>query len=57
MSAFKDSFGVGTSLTRGCSCGQHASVAAHDADFALKTSDSETPGIRVVEAAVMCALR
>ncbi len=56
MSVFKDPFDAGTSLTRGCSCGQHASAAAHDADFALKISDSEALGNRVVEAAVMRAL-
>ena len=56
MSAFKDPFDAGTSLTRGCSCGRHASEAAHQADLAAHTSDSEMLGNRVVEVAVMRAL-
>jgi nitrate/nitrite transport system substrate-binding protein len=56
MSAFKDPFDASTSLTRGCSCGQHHSEAAHQADLAGQTSDSEVLGNRVVEAAVMRAL-
>ena len=34
MSAFKDPFDAGTSLTRGCSCGRHHDEAAHQADLA-----------------------
>lgn len=56
MSAFKDPFDAGTSLTRGCSCGQHSNEAAHQADLAGQVSDSEALGNRVVEAAVMRAL-
>ncbi len=56
MSAFKDPFDASTSLTRGCSCGRHADEAAHQADLAGLTSDSEILGNRVVEAAVVRAL-
>ncbi len=56
MSAFKDPFDASHSLTRGCSCGRHANAAAHEADLASQTGDSELLGNRVVEAAVMRAL-
>jgi nitrate/nitrite transport system substrate-binding protein len=56
MSAFKDPFDAGTALTSGCSCGQHHSEAAHQADLAGATSNTEILGNRVVEAAVMRAL-
>ena len=56
MSAFKDPFDAGTSLTSGCSCGQHANEAAHQANLAGQANDSEALGNRVVEAAVMRAL-
>lgn len=53
MSAFKDPFDANTSLAQGCSCGRHHNEAAHQADLAGLTSDSEALGNRVVEAAVM----
>ena len=56
MSAFKNPFDAGTSLTRGCSCGHHHNEAEHQADLAAQTSDSEALSNRVVEAAVMRAL-
>ncbi|MBX9905050.1 MAG: ABC transporter substrate-binding protein [Burkholderiales bacterium] len=56
MSAFKDPFDASTSLTSGCSCGRHHDEAAHQADLAGQTGDSELLGNRVVEAAVMRAL-
>ncbi|MFN9973535.1 MAG: ABC transporter substrate-binding protein, partial [Phycisphaerae bacterium] len=40
----------------GCGCGRHSDQAAHDADLAAQTADSEVLGNRVVEAAVMRAL-
>ncbi|MBY0265122.1 MAG: ABC transporter substrate-binding protein [Burkholderiales bacterium] len=54
MSAFKDPFNPGVKL--GCGCGRHSDQAAHDADLATQTSDTEALGNRVVEAAVMRAL-
>ena len=56
MSAYKDPFDAGTSLTHGCSCGHHHNEAEHQADLAAQTSDSEALSNRVVEAAVMRAL-
>jgi nitrate/nitrite transport system substrate-binding protein len=54
MSAFNDPFNPEVKL--GCGCGRHSDQAAHDADPAAHTSDSEVLGNRVVEAAVMRAL-
>ena len=56
MSAFKDPFNPESKLTPGCSCGHHASAAAHDADLARETSDLDVLSSRVVDAAVVRAL-
>jgi nitrate/nitrite transport system substrate-binding protein len=56
MSAFHDPFDPEVKLTRGCSCGHHASEAEHDADLARETSDAERLASRAVDQAVMRAL-
>lgn len=54
MSAFNDPFNPNQSLGKGCSCGQHASQAAHDA--AQLPEDHEQGVNRTVEGAVMRAM-
>ena len=56
MSAYQDPFDPDTALSNGCSCGSHASQAAHDRDALPRDCAGETLGSRAVESAVMRAL-
>ena len=60
MSAFQDPFDPEVRLTRGCSCGRHASKTEHDTDLARPmgsaASDTEALASRAVDQAVMRAL-
>ncbi len=54
MSVFKDPFNPEVKL--GCGCGRHSDQAAHDADLASQTGDTEALASRTVDQAVMRAL-
>ena len=56
MSAFNDPFDPNAPLASGCSCGRHATQAAHEADAMASSSDSELLANRAVESAIMRAL-
>jgi nitrate/nitrite transport system substrate-binding protein len=56
MAAFSNPYDPDAPLSPGCSCGGHATPAAHEADLAARGSDSNALPGRAVESAIVRAL-